>query len=231
MAELYITEEAWLGSPYYSIAKRLSDGSQRRVGVGWRDRVEAERALVDYQAREDRPIDQDPAFAAHGPAVHGEATYWARPNEYRLTHALYIYGSTPLSGELRPGERDGQVGFHHYVWPGANNGENYHCFFSEQPIVDQAMAQHEALDAGDPMVQAYLQDRLPCEQRGYHRCDDCGIRVPLDQVGKSALVLGWCVQCKVDLYPQRTPFQYEAEMARRQMESAAESRRLGDREG
>lgn len=236
MATVYITETTFCDRPWFQLAKRTTDGAEKVVASGWRSRAEAEQALPMWQGFEDEPLEARDWFAGWGPLVHGERTAWHKPHQYWLTHALYIHGDGPLVGELRLGMRDGVRGLHHYVVGGSEadtseHGLGVHCFLTEQPLVDAIYAETEERDAADPLIRADRLDRLPCDRRGYHRCDDCGIRVPLDQVGKSDLILGWCAQCRLDLHPQRSPFMAEAEMTRRQMESAAESRRLGDREG
>lgn len=66
----------------------------------------------------------------------------------------------------------------------------------------------QELGDGDEWLRAVKEqaadDKRPCEERGYHRCDcGCGAHVPT--IGPVDRVYGLCRDCGCDLHPGRSP--------------------------
>lgn len=82
----------------------------------------------------------------------------------------------------------------------------------------------------DPVLAEKYRDLLPCSDRGYHRCDCCGLHVLPGSINQYAF--GWCQDCDLDLYPSRSAAMREAAIAARALVAHAETRLLvGKEEG
>jgi hypothetical protein len=216
---LYITEIEWLDRPYFRLAKRTPDGTEHLVASGWRSREEAEAALPIWQAIEDRPIEARESFAAWGPRLRGLRTHATKPHQYRVYHQFWVQDEhTGAKDEVR-------------VWRESDGTAKGHTDLTGFLTPDEAepfLLQRGELDAADPYVQGYLRSKLPCDQRGYHRDDDSGARVLPEQIG--SLILGYCLDCKLDLYPERTEFSRQSREIRRQYEAHQEGQFLAGKE-
>lgn len=219
MAAIYITETEWLGGPYFQLAKRTPDGAEHLVASGWRSREEAEEALPRWQQWEDEPIEARASFAAWGPTLRGLRTHTTKPHQYRVYHQFWVQDEhTGAKDEVR-------------VWREADGTAKGHTDltgFLTPAEAEPFLAQRAALDAADPYVQGYLRSQLPCDQRGYHRDDETGSRILPEQIG--TLILGYCLDCKADLYPERSELTRQSREIRHQIEAHREGQFLAGKE-
>lgn len=129
------------------------------------------------------------------------------------------FGRQSISHEIRVWRKDGKV--------------QGHCdFFGflAGKEAEELLALRRQLDDQDSLVRAYRQEKLPCAERGYHRCDCCGCKITEEQVKKGDLVLGFCRDCGIDLYPKRSSQHKEAALWARTQKIIQESQALARKE-